>query len=164
MELIKISKEQIERAKKLYPFQELRGSITKGKGNLIGAVGEIIVFDLFTSKGYKVEFNSTYDYDLIIDELKVDVKSKGTNYKPVNSFNCSIPAAQKKQKCHYYFFTYITYDYKNCYLAGYKSKESFFKEAHFAKKGELDNNGSVKWTFKADCYNLLIQELDIFKH
>ena len=46
MELIKISKEQIERAKKLYPFQKLRGSITKGKGNLIGAVGEIIVYDL----------------------------------------------------------------------------------------------------------------------
>jgi hypothetical protein len=36
-----ISEEQIARAKKLYSFDELNNSITKGKGNLFGAIGEI---------------------------------------------------------------------------------------------------------------------------
>ena len=144
MELINISEEQIERAKKLYSFKELRGSITKGEGNLRGALGD---------------FNSTFDYDLIIDGHKIDVKTKATNYKPIDSFNCSIPAAQKRQKCDYYFFTYITYDYKQCYLAGYKSKESFFKQSTFAKEGEIDFGN---WKYKSDCYNLRMKNLNKF--
>ena len=159
MEAINISEEQIERAKKLYSFKELRGSITKGEGNLRGALGEIIVFDIFTDKGSEINKKSTFDYDLIIDGYKIDVKTKATNYKPIDSFNCSIPAAQKRQKCDYYFFTYITYDYKQCYLAGYKSKESFFKQSTFAKKGELDKG---YWKYRADCYNLRMKNLNKF--
>ena len=163
MKTIKISNEQIERAKKLYPFKELKNSITKGLGNLRGALGEIIIFDFFTQKGYKVDFNSTFDFDLIIGGHKIDVKSKASNYKPIDSFNCSIPASQKKQKCDYYFFTYISYDYKKCYLVGYKSKKSFFEEAKFSRKGEIDPNGNGVWTFKDDCYNLKIETLKDFK-
>jgi len=159
MKEINISEEQIERAKKLYSFKELRGSITKGEGNLRGALGEIIVFDIFTDKGSEVNKKSTFDYDLIIDGHKIDVKTKATNYKPIDSFNCSIPAAQKRQKCDYYFFTYITYDYKKCYLAGYKSKESFFKESTFAKEGEIDFGN---WKYKSDCYNLRMKNLNKF--
>jgi hypothetical protein len=71
MKEINISEEQIERAKKLYSFGELKGSITKGKSNLFGAIGEIVIFDIYTAKGYKVDFNSTFDYDLIIDNYKI---------------------------------------------------------------------------------------------
>ncbi len=159
MKAINISEEQIDRAKKLYSFNVLKGSITKGEGNLRGALGEIIVFDIFTDKGSEVNKKSTFDYDLIIDGHKIDVKTKATNYKPIDSFNCSIPAAQKRQKCDYYFFTYITYDYKKCYLAGYKSKESFFKESTFAKEGEIDFGN---WKYKSDCYNLRMKNLNKF--
>jgi len=159
MKIIDISEEQVERAKNLYPFDELKNSITKGKGNLLGAVGEIVVFDVFTAKGCEVDFNSTVDYDLIIDGYKVDVKSKATNYKPLESFNCSIPAFNTSQKCDFYFFTYITYDYKRCYLAGYKRKNTFFKEAYFANKGEIDYG---EWKYKSDCYNLKMGRLNKF--
>ncbi len=37
MKAINISEEQIERAKKLYTFGKLKGSITEGKSNLFGA-------------------------------------------------------------------------------------------------------------------------------
>ena len=159
MKAINISEEQIDRAKKLYSFKVLKGSITKGEGNLRGALGEIIVFDIFTDKGSEVNKKSTFDYDLIIDGHKIDVKTKARNYKPIDSFNCSIPAAQKRQKCDYYFFTYITYDYKLCYLAGYKSKESFFKQSTFAKEGEIDFGN---WKYKSDCYNLRMKNLNKF--
>ena len=67
MKTIKIQKEQIERAEKLYTFKELRGSITKGESNIYGALGEIVIYDINKKNGLNVDFNSTYDYDLIIE-------------------------------------------------------------------------------------------------
>ena len=46
-----ITKPQLERAKKLFDFKELNNSITKGEGNLAGAVGEIIVKDVYQGSG-----------------------------------------------------------------------------------------------------------------
>ena len=85
MKTIKISKEKIEKAKKLYPFKELKGSITKGKSNIYGALGEIIIYDLNKKNALNVSFNSTYDYDLIIENYKIDVKTKST--KLIQQYN-----------------------------------------------------------------------------
>ena len=56
-----ITKPQLKRAKELFDFKELNNSITKGEGNLAGAVGEIIVKDAYGGIG-----ENTYDYDTII--------------------------------------------------------------------------------------------------
>lgn len=160
MKIIKITKEQIERAKKLYPFKNLKGSITKGKSNIYGALGEIIVFDEYSKDGFNIDFNSTYDYDLIINNYKIDVKTKRTTVLPKNNYLCSISSFNTKQKCDIYFFLRINENLKECYLLGYKSKIDFFKEATFNKKGSLDVNG---WVFKDDCYNLKINMLNKFK-
>lgn len=161
MNIINITKEQIERAKKLYPFKELKGSITKGNSNIYGALGEIIIYDLSVEKGMDVDFNSTYDYDLIINNYKVDVKTKRTTVIPKEDYLCSISSFNTTQKCDFYFFLRINENLKECYLIGYKSKGDFFKESSFNKKGTLDVNG---WTFKDDCYNIKIKQLNKFKH
>ena len=161
MLIVEITQEQIERAKKLYPFNELRGSITNGKSNLYGALGEIIVHDLCKGNGLNVDFNSTYDYDLIIDGYKVDVKTKRTTVKPKDNYLCSISSFNTKQKCNFYFFVRINENLKQGYLLGYKSKSKFFSESTFNKKGDVDVNG---WLFKDDCYNLKISQLNKFKH
>jgi len=161
MKTIKISKEQIGRAKKLYTFNELKGSITKGKSNIYGALGEIIIYDLNKKKGLNVDFNSTYDYDLIIENYKVDVKTKRTTVIPKSNYLCSISSFNTRQKCDFYFFLRINENLKDCYLLGYKKKIDFFNEATFNKKGSLDVNG---WTFKDDCYNLKIENLNEFKY
>ena len=158
---LEISKEQFKRAEELYDFKELKNSITKGQSNIFGAIGEIMVFDFFTVKGVDVNFGSTYDYDMIIDGHKVDVKCKATNYEPKDYFNCSIAASNTRQKCDFYFFTFVTYDYKQCYLAGYKSKELFFKQATFANKGEIDHSN---WEFRADGYHLRMSNLTKFSY
>ena len=64
-----ITKFQIQRAKELFDFKELNNSITKGEGNLAGAIGEIVVKDAYRGKG-----KNTYDYDTIIKNYKVDIK------------------------------------------------------------------------------------------
>lgn len=154
---VKITEDQLKRVKELYKFGELNNSITKGKGNIIGAIGEVVAYDHFIGRGHEVDFTSTYEYDMIVDGFKVDVKSKATNYEPKGYFNCSISAFNTTQQCDYYLFTYVTYDHKYCYLAGYKEKDSFFALSHFGKKGEIDYG---KWEYKADCYNMKIKEPD----
>ena len=161
MKVIKITKDQISRAKKLYPFKELKGSITKGESNIYGALGEIIIYDLSKEKGLNVDFNSTYDYDLIIEQHKIDVKTKRTTVIPKPNYLCSISAFNTNQDCDFYFFLRINENLQDCYLLGYKRKLDFFKEAKFNKKGSLDVNG---WAFKDDCYNLKIEKLNEFKY
>lgn len=161
MNIIKITKEQIERARNLYSFNELKGSITNGKSNIYGSLGEIIIYDIYKKKGLTVDFNSTYDYDLIIQNYKVDVKTKRTTVIPKPHYLCSISSFNTRQKCEFYFFLRINENLKDCYLLGYKKKKEFFNEAKFNKKGTLDVNG---WAFKDDCYNLKIEMLNQFNY
>jgi hypothetical protein len=44
-------------------------------------------------------------------------------------------------------------------LAGYKSKNDFFKQSTFAKEGEIDFGN---WKYKSDCYNLILKNLNKF--
>ena len=156
----KINDNQISRAKNLYPFDSLKGSITKGKSNIYGALGEIIIYDYFKQQGYRVDFNSTYDYDLVINGFKVDVKTKRGKTIPEPHHWASIPSYNTKQRCHIYMFTKIYEDFSKGYLIGYKVKSDFFEQAKFNKKGEEDWNG---WKFKDDCYNLSFKDLNSFK-
>ncbi len=161
MKTVQILNEQIERAKRLYRFTQLKGSITKGQSNIYGALGEIIIYDIYKNKGLNVDFNSTYDYDLIIEGYKIDVKTKRTTVNPMPNYLCSISAFNIKQKCDYYFFLRINENLNYCYLLGYKKKTDFFNKAIFNKKGSLDING---WLFKDNCYNLRIDMLNKFKN
>ena len=159
MKTIHITNNQIARAKELYLFSELNGSITKGKSNIYGALGEIVFYDYFLNKGMEIDFNSTYDYDMIIKGYKIDVKTKRTTVIPKDNYLCSISSFNIKQICDFYFFCRITEDLKICYLLGYKRKKDFFNIATFNKKDDIDVNG---WAFKDDCYNLKISLLNKF--
>lgn len=61
-----ITKQQIVRAEMLYKFNCLNNSIRKGEGNLIGALGEILVFDHYTNIGRNVVHSQDFDFDLLI--------------------------------------------------------------------------------------------------
>ena len=156
---IDITEKQVERAEKLYDFKNLKNSITEGKSNIYGAMGEIIVFDYFCDK-CKILHESTFDYDMIIDDIKVDVKSKKVTSYPKENYVCSVAAANISQLCDYYLFTRIMKDFSKGFILGYLKKDEFYKIAFFGKKGELDETDQYrKWTFSADCYNVKISEL-----
>ena len=96
MKEILITEDQRKRAKELYEFNVLKGSVTKGKGNEVGALGEIIVWDRYKSR---VEYEGCYDYDMKIKGVKVDVKTKAQNYPPASHHTYNIFAYNIKQKC-----------------------------------------------------------------
>lgn len=136
---------------------ELKNSITKGKGNIIGFIGEY----LYHQK-YGGEIKNTYDYDIITkDNYKVDVKTKKTSVKPLDTYYASVAALNIHQKCHFYYFVRVDIDNKKGYLLGGYNKKKFFEDAIFNKKGEEDPTSDFGWTFKEDCYNLEINKLKI---
>ena len=161
MHKINITDDQRNRAKELYEFNVLKGSVTKGEGNEVGALGEIIVLDRYKELA---EYVGDYHYDLIIKGKKVDVKTKKQNVPPASHHTYNIFAYNTTQKCDWYCFVVIHSSLKTGWIVGWKDKEEFFKTAKFRKKGEVDDTiPNCEWTFKDDCYCLKITELDLHK-
>jgi hypothetical protein len=159
---VDITEDQRQRASGLYDFGALKDSITKGKSNIYGALGEVIVHDHLESTGRKVKFANTADYDLIVNGRKVDVKSKRTTVPPLQSFNCSISAHNTTQKCDFYVFARVNENKKEAWICGWIPKDEFFKTAKFYRKGQADPK-FPSWKFAASCYNLEISKLTPLK-
>jgi hypothetical protein len=157
---LNISPEQLQRAKEMYEFNALKNSVTEGKSNIYGAIGEVMVYDHFKDT-FDVELENTFDYDLLINGKRIEVKTKKTSNIVVNEeYNVNIFATSIKQMCDYYFFTIVTDDFKVCYLLGYLRRFDFYKIATFAKKGEPDG---PNFNFRADSYSVKIKDLIKFQ-
>ena len=152
---IKLTKEIVEQCKsKAKDIGKLNNSITNGKGNLAGIVGEYIVHKYLKNS----EWKNTYDYDLIYNDNKIDVKTKRCNSKPKENYDCSVAKTSLHQNCDEYVFVRILNDFSLAWIVGKKNQKEYFKLARKMVKGQIDplNNFIVK----ADCYNLQINGLD----
>lgn len=133
----------------------LHGSIENGDGNYAGIFGEM----LFTKEIGGVRAN-TYDYDVIYDDTKIDVKTKRRSVEPEPYYECSIADYNTEQDCDLYYFVSVLYDYSEAWLLGYKSPENYYEEAVFHEEGDFDPDNGFE--FKADCWNLPISDLEEF--
>lgn len=132
---------------------KLRNSITSGAGNIAGFIGEAIAQQVMGGV-----LANTYDYDLILCNGKtVDVKTKLTSVKPLDSYDCSIAGLNTKQQCDYYAFVRVKNDLSVGWYLGVYPKEQYMLDSVFMKRGNIDpSNGYV---VKSDCYNLKINQL-----
>ena len=150
---IKITPSIISRAKKkAATVGNLQGSITGSLSHVVGAIGEIIVADAMGANE-----SNTYDYDLVRDGERIDVKTKRCNTRPFPHYDCSVAAHGTNQNCDSYVFVRILTDTSRAWILGSIPKQDFYTKATKYKRGDVDPaNG---FTFKADCYNLPISEL-----
>jgi len=154
MKRIDITGEDIKEAKLLANnMGTLQNSITKGQGNVHGFLGEII-----TSKFLKSKLNNTYDYDIIHNNLKIDVKTKRVTTPPRDYYECSVVSLNTKQLCDIYVFTRVLKDMTKGWLLGYINKKDYFDKAVLLKKGDIDPSNN--WKVLTDCYNLPINKLN----
>ena len=150
---VEVKKEWKQEAKeKAKKMGVLKHSFMKGQGNVYGFLGEIVVANYL-----KAKIENTYDYDLVKNGIKVDVKSKRCTSKPKPYYECSVAAYNTKQKCDFYVFTRILESLDTAWICGIIKKNDFFKNACFYKKGYTDTSNMM--TFKEDTYNLKIDEL-----
>jgi hypothetical protein len=133
----------------------LKNSITNGAGNVAGYLGQMLVTLLL--KGSDVD---TFNYDVVKNNIRYEVKTKRCTSQPLDYYNCSITNFNASQKCDYYVFVRILEDYSKAWILGKKKVTEFFSESTFNKKGELDPSSNLKWKFRADGYNLEIKKLE----
>ena len=154
MKHIKIKKEDINLANKMSSSMgTLNNSITKGQGNVIGFLGEIIV-----ANELGITLDNTYDYDLIFNNKRIDVKSKKVSSVPRDYYECSVAALNTRQRCDLYMFTRIKNDLSEGWILGYLEKEKYLTDSKFLKKGSIDPDNN--WKVSTDCYNLPINKLE----
>lgn len=131
----------------------LKNSISKGKGNVAGMLGEEIVLKVLGGK-----LKSSYDYDIILpDGSTTDVKTKLTTVKPLPKYSCSVSAYNIRQKCDSYTFVRVKKDLTVGWFLGSINKLDFFNEARFVEKGEIDPTNEYK--ARTSCFNCPISVL-----
>lgn len=135
----------------------LKGSIEDGDGNYAGLFGEMLFLEEFGG-----ERDATYNYDILYDDLKVDVKTKRRSVEPKPYYECSIADYNTEQDCDIYYFVSVLYDYSEAWLLGYKDTDEYYELADFHEEGDIDEDNDFE--FKADCWNLPISELDSFEN
>lgn len=131
----------------------LNHSIMRGAGNFAGFLGELVVANYLG-----VELCHTYDYDLIYDDKKVDVKTKQCTSPPKPHYECSIANYNHTQRCDEYIFVRIEKNhFETAWILGKMPRAEYISKAVFIKKGTVDpSNGFI---VREDCYNLPISKL-----
>lgn len=127
---------------------QLANSITNNKKKDMGALGQIMVANF-----YGVPFDKdTRNFDLIINGIKVEVKSKDRTVPGATWHDASVSGHNPYQKTDIYYFVSMqrpkniidgrdVYDVNllhTAYLMGYIRKSDFFTKAAFYTEGSRD--------------------------
>jgi len=157
---VKITEQMKKKAwRKAREMGRINNSITRGDGNIAGFLGEEVAN--FLIKG---EVTNTYDYDIVKDGRKYDVKTKRCTSEPKDYYECSVAAFNTKQKCDEYVFVRIENikgKWGRAWVLGHYDKDKYFDDAKFLKKGQRD--GDNGFLVKANCYNMSIKDLNKYE-
>ena len=138
---IRISQDMRDRAKvkynkiKINSDRDKRQFAYEGKRLLYGYLGEIIIIDY-----YGVDDIDDYEYDIIIGEYKVDVKSISCKFKPPTNYLAAVNSCEiegeHRQNSDVYIFVRIREDCLVGWILGFIECDRFFSMSEFIKKGE----------------------------
>lgn len=92
---------------------------------------------------------------MIVNGSRIEVKTKRTTAPPQGNYNCTVADFNIHQDCDYYIFVRIMDTLEKGWILGMIDKDKFFKKAKFKRQGDPEEG----FIFKADCYNLEIQNL-----
>lgn len=156
---IKVKKAQAAKATKELMSLDLskrkgynKFSYRGGQFILDSIVTEIVINDFLGATREK-----SYDYDIIFNDEKIDVKTKPrATVPPQLNYNASVPSYQlEKQDCDRYIFTRINPNLTKVWVCGTIPKKDFVKKSEFAEKGSYDE----KWKWAVDSNYIKISKL-----
>jgi hypothetical protein len=153
--MIKLSytREMVNEAKILADeMGELKNSITKGCGTKAGFLGEIAICNYLGAKK-----ESKFNHDLLLGDLKIEVKSKRRCGNPKDFYEGSVALSSGHQHPDFFAFLSLTFEGKrvkqgsehyfgleSVWYCGMISYEEFMEKSTIHKKGERDPlNGFV---------------------
>lgn len=138
----------------------LRNSIEKGKGNIVGLLGEWL-FQQFRPEADHV---NDFDFDFVSKGKRIEVKTKKINHKPDAKYYCNVSHFNTRQNADIYVFAFVNSDFTVGYLCGWEYKADFFKKAKFYSDGSTYEDGPLKgrFFFRGDSWNITVQQLRQF--
>jgi hypothetical protein len=161
MQSIEFTQEMIDQALQwANDLGGIKNSITKGRGNLAGRLGEIAL-----ANHLSVDVQDHREYDLVYTGRSIEVKTKRRTVPPLGFYEVSVAKTSKHQNPDLYAFISMEFDrkengsyfgLKNIWLCGYSG--DYFKKAKHMKKGDRDESNG--FTTLVDMYNLRIDQLD----
>lgn len=131
----------------------LNNSVTSGRGNYIGFLGEEVARLVLGGKE-----ENTFDYDMKVGRKKVEVKTKRTKYKPKPGYECPLIDTGYRQKCDYYCFVRVDPDKNKAYYLGVISNKGFWSKAKYHKAGSKPTKGAW-WRYAAPTYSVTTKDL-----
>lgn len=130
----------------------LDNSVKSGGGNKTGFLGEFAFLEAFGG-----ERDHTYEYDIMYDDMKVEVKTKKRTVDPQPHYQADIFDLNTEQDCDIYYFVSINSEEERVWMCGYLTPDEFYDRASFKKKGQMNHeNGHV---YQEDCWVLPYTEL-----
>jgi len=141
---------------------KLNNSITKGKGNLGGRLGEIAFASYIGA-----ELADDYNYDILLVNEKIEIKTKRRTVPPKGHYEASVASTSLHQKPDRYVFMSVEfeekrgfnyYGLKNVWLCGDMEAEEYLEKSRIWKKGEMDSSND--FITLVEMHNLRYDSLD----
>jgi len=163
--------EMISKAlKRAVQMGAIKKSITKGRGNLAGFMGEE-AFCEYTGASIVMDKNM-FDYDVVLGNDRIEIKTKRRTVKPKPNYDVSVADTSTHQRPDEYVFISMEFEeviainnkqkvyneLKNIWLLGSKDAKEYFKHATKWDKGRVDRSNN--FTTLVDMWNLPISRLD----
>ena len=142
----------------------------RGKeANLVGAYGEIVVFNYLKSIGLEPIFAHTTTHDIELEGCTIDVKTKERTVEPKPFYDCTVPAYNHShQRPDIFVFVSLLANQKTgnrrfnkAWILGMITYNDLTSKAKYWQKGELDSSNG--WRATINCYNVQINQLESLK-
>jgi len=160
-----ISEDQKIRAVELAGEKVYNRSMRGKEANLVGAYGEVLVFDHLKSIGLEPKFAHKTTHDIEVSGYTVDVKTKERTVQPKPYYGCTVPAYNHShQKPDYFIFVSLLsekskakYRFSRGWILGKISYDGLESNSKRWSAGDVDpDNG---WVVTIDCYNIPAKSL-----
>lgn len=164
-----LTQEMIDRARKRdEELKPLNNSIKEQMGRFDGFLAEEALASYTKSKLVSSESSDRFHFDLIIKDIKVEVKAQRQNNgkKPLKTYESTVSSFSEVQKPDKYAFISIIYKHisskepSSIYLKGFLDYQEFQEIHRFIPKGTKSGNNN--YISRADQWNVCNKELKMF--
>jgi hypothetical protein len=128
---------------------KLHGSVTNGRGNETGMLGEILAHQLI---GGERVGHRCFSHDIELDNgITVDVKTGRGKAEPLSHYVARVYGAEDKKdvigsRCDVYYFLRATSTLKQAWVLGWMWADQFIEQAEFLPKGHVGPDGKLTYS------------------
>jgi hypothetical protein len=130
----------------------LNNSFLSGKGNFVGFLGEEVFL-----KGYGGSRVGKYNFDLMYNCRRIEVKTKKTAVQPRPHYMCSVSTFNAGQRADYYAFCRVDLEKNIGWICGFYPVNKFKIDAKYYKAGDYDPDND--YYVRSNCWSLPISKL-----